>query len=139
MAGKGHLMIRFTKTGEAGFSILELLVVIAIIAALTGLAVPYYADYVEQSKHSIMRANLHAFEKALMDFHTDKGYYPAAADIGALVTGNPRYLLEFPVDPVDGAPASWGYSLPYAFPKDVPSGQQYRYELDSRYDPYRKP
>lgn len=128
------------KTGKnRGFSLTELIIVIGIIAALVGLALPYYGDYVNESKHAVMRANLNTFEKALMDFRADKGYYPAAADINILVSGSPQYLVEFPVDPTDGAPASWGYSLPYAQPQDVPVGEKYRYNLDSRYDAFRKP
>lgn len=117
-------------SGKLGFSILELLIVIGIIAALTGLALPYYSDYVAQSKHSIMRANLHAFEKALMEFRSDKGFYPPTEDVQVLVTGRPRYLLDFPVDPRDNAPATWGYN--------VPAGETH-YELDSSYDVYRTP
>jgi general secretion pathway protein G len=133
-------MKHITKIGShKGFSLVELIIVIAIIAALVGIALPYYGDYVNESKHAVMRANLNTFEKALMDYRADKGYYPPTANVGELVTGNPRYLAEFPVDPTEGAQASWGYSLPYALPQDVPVGEKYRYNLDSRYDPYRKP
>ncbi len=130
----------FTRTGNhSGFSLIELVIVVGIIAALVGIALPYYGDYVNESKHAVMRANLNTFEKALMDYRADKGYYPSAADINTLVSGMPQYLAEFPVDPTSGAPASWGYSLPYALPQDVPATEKYRYNLDSRYDPYRKP
>ncbi|MEW6712454.1 MAG: prepilin-type N-terminal cleavage/methylation domain-containing protein, partial [Candidatus Riflebacteria bacterium] len=61
------------QTGNHGFSLLELLLVIGIIAALVGLALPYYQDYVGQSKNSVMRANLQVFKRALMDYKSDKG------------------------------------------------------------------
>jgi len=57
-------MIQTIQTGKKkGFTLLELLLVIGIIAALVGLAVPYYQDYVGQSKNSIMQANLHLLKK----------------------------------------------------------------------------
>jgi prepilin-type N-terminal cleavage/methylation domain-containing protein len=98
-------MIRFSATGRRrGFSLLELLIVIGIIAALVGLAAPYYQDYIGQSKNSVMRANLHTLTKALMEYRADKGTYPN--EIGKLT---PKYITTVPQDPEDGAPASWGY------------------------------
>lgn len=127
------------KTGKQGFTLIELIIVIGIIGALVGIALPYYGDYVNESKYAVMRANLNTFEKALMDYRSDKGYYPPTASVNDLVSAIPQYLVEFPVDPTDGAPASWGYSLPYTLPQDVPAGEKYRYLLHSRYDDYRKP
>lgn len=136
-------MKHFTKTGNRkGFTLLELIIVTGIIAALVGIALPYYGDYVNESKHAVMRANLHTFEKALRDFRSDKGYYPpsAASVFDDLVRGSPRYLVEFPVDPTDGAPATWGYLLPYEKPEDVPANATYIYKLDdTHYGTYRTP
>ena len=73
MDGAKLLMTLFTKTGKQGFSLLELLLVIGIIAALVGLAMPYYQDYVGESKNAVMRANLQVFKRALMDYKADKG------------------------------------------------------------------
>jgi general secretion pathway protein G len=131
MAGTRLLMKLFIKTGNrAGFSLVELIVVVGIIAALVGLATPYYGDYVNESKHSVMRANLHTLEKALMDYRSDKGDYPVTNDVGILVSGTPRYLSEFPIDPTNDAPASWGYAYTAGTGK---------YNLDVRYDAYRRP
>ena len=77
----------------------------AIIGALVALAIPFYQDYVSESKNSVMRANLHTLKRALMDYKADKGYYPTNLD--ALV---PKYLMEKPIDPEPGAPADWGYT-----------------------------
>ena len=102
-----------------GFTLLELLMVIGIIAALVGLAVPYYQDYVGQSKNSIMRANLHILKKTLMEYRSDKNKYP-----GTLQEMVPQYFMEVPADPEDGAPANWGYV------RDAVDS----YHLDSKYN-----
>ena len=126
-------MKHFTKTGNrSGFTLIELIIETGIMAALVGIAVPYYGDYVNESKHAVMRANLHTFEKALMDYRADKGSYPLTANVYDLVAGSPRYLVEFPVDPTDSAPATWGYTFPGAL---LPE----RYDLAPCYDVYRKP
>ena len=101
----------FIKTGsKAGFTLIELILVIGIIAALVGIAAPYYGDYVNESKYAVMRSNLNTFRKALMDYRADKGSYPASADtVGTELV--PKYLLDFPVDPTDNALATWGYQI----------------------------
>ena len=109
-------MIRYTQNGKhRGFSLLELLLVIGIIAALAGLAVPYYQDYVGQSKDSVMRANLHSLKKVLMEYKADTGSYPAM--LNHLVSPPPppepprrQYLFELPADPAHPEIPNWGYS-----------------------------
>lgn len=114
-------MTRTILTGKKnGFTLLELLLVIGIIAALVGLAVPYYQDYVGQSKNSIMRANLHLLKKALMEYKADKGEFPP--DLATLV---PKYILELPVDPESTAVLNWGY---------VRAADKLSYTLNSKYN-----
>lgn len=105
---------------KKGFSLLELLIVVGIIAALVGLAMPYYQDYVGQSKDSIMRGNLHLLKKTLMEYKADKGEFPAA--LSDLV---PKYLMELPIDPKDDAVDNWGYSR---------SVDKQSYTLNSKYN-----
>lgn len=96
---------------KKGFSLLELLIVVGIIAALVGLAMPYYQDYVGQSKNSIMRANLHLLKKTLMEYKADKGVYPKFLDNPEFQEESlvPKYLMEVPEDPEDDAVYNWGY------------------------------
>ncbi len=112
-------MKAFTRNGRNGFSLLELLIVVSILAALVGIAAPYYQDYVSQSRNAVMRSNLQLLKKSLMEYKADKGEYPP--DIETLV---PQYLMEYPVDPETDAPASWSYQL--ISPTE--------YELDTKYN-----
>jgi prepilin-type N-terminal cleavage/methylation domain-containing protein len=56
------------KKGKSGFTLLELLVVVGILAALVALALPFYQDYVNQSKLTAAEADLQTFKKALAIF-----------------------------------------------------------------------
>lgn len=54
-----------TNQKRAGFTLLELLVVVGILAALVALALPFYQDYINQSKLVAAQADLQTFQKAL--------------------------------------------------------------------------
>lgn len=53
------------KKSKSGFTLLELLVVVGILAALVALALPFYQDYVNQSRLTAAEADLQTFKKAL--------------------------------------------------------------------------
>jgi len=101
------------------FSLIELLIVIVIIAALTGIAAPFYQDYLSGSQNALMRSNLKLLKKTLMEYKADKGHYPEK--IEDLV---PQYLMEYPMDPEPGAPASWSYQRI----------SESEYQLDAKYN-----
>lgn len=113
-----------------GFSLIELIIVVAVIAALVALAVPYYTDYVAQSEVAVMRANLKAVRKALMEYRADYGKYPLTAKFSDLATTTPGrgYLLVIPTDPLKSnqSIASWGYT----------SADGSTYSLHAVYAPY---
>lgn len=113
-----------------GFSLLELIIVVAILAALVTLGIPYYRDYVADSRHSVMLANLHAVRQALMEHRADRKVYPDKLEhlANPPVDGvSQRYLLDIPVDPEEGAVASWGYATQAAATA---------YTLDSKYNDF---
>ncbi|MFZ2956659.1 MAG: hypothetical protein WA705_07195 [Candidatus Ozemobacteraceae bacterium] len=109
-----------------GFTILELLIVVGILAALIGLAVPYYIGHVESSRHTVMEANYKAVRKALMEYHADKGTFPLTANFSILWSGSPRYLLDKPIDPESDAPENWGYAF-NSGDSDYTLGTKYNY------------
>ncbi len=86
-----------------GFTLLELILTVAILAALTALAIPYYQNYLDESKRSVMKANLQTIRKTLIDYKADTGTYPLS--LNDLV---PKYLFELPQDPINGT-NTWGY------------------------------
>ncbi|MBI3038278.1 prepilin-type N-terminal cleavage/methylation domain-containing protein [bacterium] len=97
-----------------GFTLLEILIVVGILVTLAALAIPYYQDYLSESKNSTMRTNLHTLRKTLMEYHADLGTYPASLTylITPETSTKRAYLLNVPTDPEPDAPADWGFT-PY--------------------------
>ncbi|WP_343731848.1 type II secretion system major pseudopilin GspG [Duganella sp.] len=110
-----------------GFTLLELLVVITIIGMLAAFVAPRYFSQIGKSKSQIARAQIEAFDKALLQFRLDTGHYPKS-EIGlvALFVEPPdeplwrgAYLSEqLPLDP-------WGH--PYIY--RMPGGEGRDFEL----------
>lgn len=86
-----------------GFTLVELLVVMAILALLLSIAVPRYMRSVEQSRETVLRANLALTRHMLDKFYEDNGKYPDALD--DLVSN--KYLRSLPQDPITGSNTSW--------------------------------
>ena len=69
-----------------GFTLIELLVVIVILGVLIGYVAPNYFNQLQQSKVSVARTQIYAFENAL-DNRIDIGKYPETRQgLSALVT-----------------------------------------------------
>jgi general secretion pathway protein G len=81
----------------------ELLVVSAILALLLSIAVPRYLRGVEQSRETVLRANLALTRHMLDKFHEDNGKYPDKLD--DLVSRG--YLRAVPLDPVTDSNKTW--------------------------------
>jgi len=61
---------------KAGFTLIELVMVVLIITILTGIAIPYYGDYIRDARRSTLKQNLANFRKVLNDFRGDHGRGP---------------------------------------------------------------
>lgn len=97
------------RTSRA-FTLVELLVVMAILALLLSIAVPRYMRSVEQSRETVLRANLALTRHMLDKFYEDNGKYPDALD--DLVSN--KYLRSLPTDPIAGGNTSWIVVRPQA-------------------------
>lgn len=86
-----------------GFTLIEILVVLTIVGLLLTLAAPRYFGSVDRSKEVALQENLQTTRRALDQFYSDTGRYPASLE--ELV--EKRYLRSVPLDPVTGASDTW--------------------------------
>lgn len=113
---------KWHNNSRSGFTLLELLVVVGILAALVALALPFYQDYVNQSKLTAAAADLQTFKKALAMYDQLEPSSFAATNLTGLIG---KYMQDYrtfngqvnPVDPwgndyeilpVEGVVLSWG-------------------------------
>jgi len=76
---------------------MELIVVVAIIAILTGIAVPYYNDYITDARRATLKQNVANFRKVISDFRADQGRGPfrvAVASATTVYITNPKSASE---------------------------------------------
>ncbi len=89
---------------RAGFTLLELLVVVGILAALVALALPFYQDYVNQSKITAAQSDMQTFKKALAAYDQLEPTPFTGTDLRTIIG---RYLQDYrkltgqinPIDP----------------------------------------
>lgn len=67
-----------TRSKAAGFTLLELLVVLVIIGLLASFVGPRYFAQIERSKAQIVRAQIEAMDKGVVQYRIDTGHYPPA-------------------------------------------------------------
>ncbi len=102
----------YSRGRRKGFTLLELLVVVGILATLVALALPYYQDYINQSRITAAKADLTTFAKAL---NLNDLFEPSVAtqsDFRPLIG---KYMQDFrtsaaqtmPVDPWGGNYVLW--------------------------------
>lgn len=97
-----------------GFSLIELLIVVAIIAVLAGVAVPYYNDYIIDSRTSVLQNNLATIRKAINQFRADNQRGPIRvnvkvnnSDSGFIVAGKDDPFDELVNGPLQNINGSW--------------------------------
>jgi prepilin-type N-terminal cleavage/methylation domain-containing protein len=78
------------------FSLIELLIVVTIIAVLVGVALPYYQDYVKETRLTKAKHELDIIKQALIKHDTFEERLYIASDPRILLG---RYLQDLPRDP----------------------------------------
>lgn len=109
-----------------GFTLLELLVVMVIIGLLAGYVGPRYFAQIGKSEAKVAKAQIDAFEKALMQYRLDVGRYPTTEQgLDALVrkpTAEARWDGPYLTKPVPLDP--WSHPYQYRQP-----GEQADFDL----------
>lgn len=80
---------------RAGFSLIELLIVVAIIAALVGVAVPFFRTYTGEAQRSKAEMDLQVLRKAIHRYQGAHGHFGGASFEPLLGS----FLQEIPRDP----------------------------------------
>ncbi len=83
-----------------GFTLLELLLVVAILGTISGLAIPFYVDYLEKAKRTRAIAEISIFAKAIDAYEKSEGTLPLTLhEVGMPIPkdpwGNPYQYLNF--------------------------------------------
>ena len=110
-----------------GFTMLELLVVVAIIGLLAAYVGPRFFSQIGKSEHSVAKAQVEAFSRALDAYRLDMGMYPSTEE-------GLKALFERPANA-----AKWNGPYLQKVPPDDPWGRAYVYRVPgskSEYDLY---
>lgn len=93
------------KKQRGGFTLLELLVVVGILATLVALALPYYQDYINQSRITAAQADLTTFAKALALYEQTETTYATSTFLPLIG----KYMQDFRTYTGQTAPKDpWG-------------------------------
>jgi general secretion pathway protein G len=103
-----------------GFTMLELLVVVAIIGLLAAYVGPRFFSQVGKSEHSVAKAQVEAFSRALDAYRLDIGAYPSTEE-------GLKVLFERPTDNT-----KWNGPYLQKTPPNDPWGRPYVYKRGSK-------
>jgi general secretion pathway protein G len=119
-------MVRNTRTGNAGFTLVELLIVISLISILAAMGLVQYRNSVVSAKEATLKQDLFRMRDAIDQYYADKGKYPSALD--SLVTDG--YMRRIPEDPFTKSADSW-QTVPAEPDPNTPSGEPGVYDVKS--------
>lgn len=88
--------MRNLRMERRGFSLIELLIVVAIIAALVGVAVPFFQDNLSEAQRTKAGQDLEVIKKAISLYDARESRPLVGTDLSPLLG---RYMQELPKDP----------------------------------------
>lgn len=89
-------MRQLLRTRRKGFSLIELLIVVAIIAALVGVAVPFFQDNLSEAQRTKAAQDLEVIKKAIALYDARESRPLVGTALDPLLG---RYMQELPKDP----------------------------------------
>lgn len=110
--------MKWASSKQTGFTIVELLIVVVVIAILAAITIVSYNGITANAKHSSMKSDIAAINKAINLYYADNGVYPPNASSGCTngwcgwdqVTGDnfipglvPKYISSLPQLPTENA------------------------------------
>lgn len=103
MNKKGPALSDPAIAGESnGFTLVEILVVISIIAILGAISFGVFTTLQKNNRDQIRMRDLQGIKQALELYRSNKGDYPATADMPGALTLNEEYLAVWPTDSISG-------------------------------------
>jgi general secretion pathway protein G len=103
----GRTVLRATRRGVAGFTLIELMVVMSLIVVLASIGLTVYGNSVTRAKEAVLKEDLFRLRDAIDQYYADKNRYPASLE--DLVSE--KYLRAIPVDPFTNSADTWQTEL----------------------------
>ena len=77
-------MMKISKKGEKGFTLIELMIVVAIIGILAAIAIPRFAQMLEKAREGSTKGNIGSMKSAISIYYGDhEGIWPTTIDLNS--------------------------------------------------------
>jgi general secretion pathway protein G len=119
-------MVRSTRTGERGFTLIEVLIVVTLVVVLASVGMATYSNSTLSAREAVLREDLFRMRDAIDQFYADKNKYPQS--LQDLVSE--KYLREIPKDPMTDSADTW-QAIPSEVDPNNPTAEPGVYDVKS--------